>query len=86
MPDEETLRRAVLEVLKQVAPEMNTTALDPNRSFRDQMGLDSIDFLNFVLGLEERLGMRIAETDYPQLSCLRGCLSYMEQHPAPAAS
>ena len=65
--------------LKQVAPEADTAALDPERSFRDQLGIDSIDYLNFMIGLEERLGVRIAEIDYPKLSSLGGCLAYLRQ-------
>jgi acyl carrier protein len=80
MADDDQLRTAVLDVLKQIAPEVKTASIDPNRTFRDQMGLDSIDFLNFIAGLEERMKVRIAETDYPQLSCLRGCLDYLAAH------
>ncbi len=86
MPDDDWARTTILQTLKQVAPEADTTALDPNRSFRDQIGIDSIDFLNFVVGLEDRLGMRISETDYPQLSCLRGCLTYFESRRASTSS
>lgn len=85
MPDDERLRTAILETLKQIAPEVNLSTLDPKKSFRDQMGLDSIDFLNFIVGLEDRLGIRITETDYPQLSCLQGCLSYIESRRASAS-
>lgn len=86
MPEDERLRAAILETLKQVAPETDTAALDPNKSFRDQVGLDSIDFLNFVVGLEERFELRIIETDYPQLSSLQGCLDYIAAHRTPASS
>ena len=75
---DDDLRDAVLEVLGKIAPEADIASLDPDRSFRDQFGIDSIDYLNFIIGLEERLGVRIAETDYPKLSNLRGCLDYLE--------
>ena len=71
---EQELRSEILEALKQVAPEADTATLEPERSFRDQLGIDSIDYLNFIVGLEERLGLRIAEIDYPRLSSLDGCL------------
>jgi acyl carrier protein len=76
MNDDE-LRSPVLEVFRKVAPEADVESLDPERSFHDQFGIDSIDYLNFVIGLEERLGVRIAEIDYPKLSSLRGCLDYL---------
>ena len=74
---EQWLRREVLAALKMVAPETNTDALDPARSFRDQLGIDSIDYLNFIVGLEDRLGVRIAEADYLRLSTLQGCIDYL---------
>ena len=78
------LRREVLEALRMVAPETDTDALDPARSFRDQLGIDSIDYLNFIVGLEDRVGVRIAEADYPQLSTLEGCLTYLRDRIGPA--
>lgn len=77
MMTDDSLRSLVLDVLKQVAPEADVNHLDPARSFREQIGIDSVDFLNFVIGLEARLGRRIAELDYPQLSSLNGCLAYL---------
>jgi acyl carrier protein len=77
MNDDE-LRSPVLEVFRKIAPEADIESLDPERSFHDQFGIDSIDYLNFVIGLEEKLGVRIAELDYPKLSSLRGCLAYLE--------
>ncbi len=77
---EEELRSEILTALKQVAPEVDTAALDSEQTFRDQLGIDSIDYLNFIVGLEERLGLRIAEVDYPRLSSLAGCLEYLRHH------
>lgn len=82
--NEEELRSEVLKALKQVAPEADTATLVSEQTFRDQLGIDSIDYLNFIVGLEERLGLRIAEIDYPRLSSLAGCLGYLRQH-LPAA-
>jgi len=46
-------------------------------SFRDQLDIDSVDFLNFVLALEQRLGRTIPQLDYPRLSTLDGCVAYL---------
>ena len=54
-PDD--LRALTLDALRQVAPEADLSALDPARNFRDQIEIDSIDYLNFVLALERRLGI-----------------------------
>ena len=50
-------------VLKAIAPEADTDRLDPKHSFRDQFDLDSVDYLNFVLGLEAAFGIRIPDSE-----------------------
>ena len=76
-----SLQQRVLLTLKSVAPEIDAEKVDPKQSFHDQLGIDSIDYLNFIVGLEEKFGIRIAEPDYPQLSTLDGCLKYLKQRP-----
>ena len=76
-PDE--LRASILDALKQVAPEADLAALDPARNFRDQIEIDSVDYLNFVLALEQRLGIRVPELHYPRLSSLNGCVAYLSE-------
>jgi len=72
------LQQTVIEALTGVAPEIDPSALDPDVNFRDQFELDSVDYLNFVLDLEQRLSIRVPELDYPRLSCLSGGVSYLE--------
>ena len=74
-PDD--LRASILAALKQVAPDADLAALDPARNFRDQIEIDSIDYLNFVLALERRLGIHVPELHYPRLSSLDGCVAYL---------
>jgi acyl carrier protein len=71
------LRAVALDALKQVAPEADLSALDPARNFRDQLEIDSVDYLNFVLALEQRLGIQVPELHYPRLSSLNGCVAYL---------
>lgn len=75
--DAERIRAVVLDALGEIAPEAELAGLDPARSFRDQIALDSVDFLNLMLALEQRLGVRIADADYPALSSLSGCIAYL---------
>ena len=75
---EKTLSKKILDVLAGVAPEAATRRLDPETNFRDQLDFDSVDFLTFALRLSEELQVEIPETDYPRLSSLVGCLSYLE--------
>jgi acyl carrier protein len=75
----DALRAAVLEALLDVAPDVDAGALDAKRPFRDQFDFDSMDQLNFVLGLHKRLGVDVPETDYPQLATLAGCVDYLSR-------
>lgn len=72
----EQVDAAVYAALEEVAPDVDVAGLDPRVNLRDQMELDSVDFLNFVTVLERRLGVRIPEVDYPKLSSLDGCRRY----------
>ncbi len=71
------LDAVIFEALAAVASEADLGTLDPERPFRDQTEIDSVDFLNFVLGLEKRLKISIPDPEYPQLSTLAGCRAYL---------
>jgi len=71
------IRQAVLTVLGRIAPEMDPAALDPVVPLREQLDIDSMDFLNFVLGLHKELGVSVPEKDYPKLLTLNGCVDYL---------
>lgn len=73
---QETVDSAVTAALEEVAPEADVDALDPDRNLRDQVEMDSVDFLNFVTALEQRLDTHVPESDYPKLSSLAGCRRY----------
>ena len=75
--DRDSLVHLILDTLTGIAPDVDPGALDPDVAFRDQFEIDSVDFLNFVIGLEKKLGRRIPETDFPKLSSLKGCLDYL---------
>jgi acyl carrier protein len=67
----------VVSALKRIAPEIDTASLDTSTNVRDQLDLDSMDFLNFVLALHDRFNVEIPETDYPQLYTVDGAVSYL---------
>lgn len=71
------LKRIVVDSLMRVAPETDPASLRPGVSFRDQLDLDSMDFLNFVVALHERLGIDIPEVDYPRLYSLDEAADYL---------
>jgi len=71
------LKNIILEIIREIAPEADLSQLDPDIRFRDQFEFSSVDFLNFSTKLQERLGVRIPETECPLLSSLSGCISYL---------
>jgi acyl carrier protein len=73
----EEIRATLLAVLRGIAPEADPAILDSGESLRDQLDLDSMDFLNFVIGVHERLGVEIPEADYPRLASLDGAVAYL---------
>jgi acyl carrier protein len=73
----ERVRAAVLRVLARVAPEADPAALAPDLGWREQLDVDSVDFLTFVIGLSEELGVEVPERDYPKLATLDGCVAYL---------
>ncbi|HXG52705.1 MAG TPA: acyl carrier protein [candidate division Zixibacteria bacterium] len=74
---EAEVRETVLRVLGNVAPEADASSIDPEADLRDQIDLDSVDFLNFVIGLHRELGVDIPDADVPKLRTLRGCVAYL---------
>jgi acyl carrier protein len=74
----ETVRGALAEI----APEIDMDELDPDAAIRDQVDMDSMDFLNFVIALHEATGVDIPEADYPRLSSLSGAVSYLREKTA----
>jgi acyl carrier protein len=71
------IKSTVVDALTRVAPEIDPASIQSSVSFRDQLDLDSMDFLNFVLALHERLGVDIPEVDYPRLYSLDSAVAYL---------
>ena len=75
--NEAEVRRLAAEVLGGIAPEADLAALGDDEDLRESLDLDSMDFLNFVVGLHQRSGRPIPEADYPKLRTLRGIVAYL---------
>jgi acyl carrier protein len=71
------IRQTIVDALRRIAPEADAAGIDPAAALREQLDLDSMDFLNFVQALHKRLGVSIPEADYPQLSSLDAAVSYL---------
>ena len=77
-----TIRESVYRVLASIAPEADLDSLPPEASLRDELDLDSMDFLSFVVGLHKALGVEVPEADYHDLATLAGTVAYLEARTA----
>jgi len=75
--NEEEIRAAVLATLKTIAPELQASEIQTDRPLRNQIDLDSMDWLNFLIGLHQRLKVDIPESDYGKLGTFDGIVSYL---------
>ena len=76
-PTEKAIQEVVLRALGNVAPEVDLESIDPSKNLRDQIDIDSVDFLNFVIGLHKALGVEIPDADVAKLATLNGCVRYL---------
>jgi acyl carrier protein len=73
----EELREAVLSALHEIAPEADLARLAPDAPIRDQLDVDSIDFMRFLIGINEKLHVDVPEADYPKVASLNGLVGYL---------
>jgi acyl carrier protein len=73
-------RKTVIDALHSVAPELAPEDLAPDDDLQEVGGLDSMDFLNFMLGIHEAAGLDVPEHDYPQLMTLATAIEYVATH------
>jgi acyl carrier protein len=78
-PTRDAIRDTVVKLLADVAPEADMSTLAPDRRIRDQIDIDSMDALNFLIAVDAALGVDIPESDYPRLATLDSIVDYIEQ-------
>jgi acyl carrier protein len=72
------VRGVVVAELGRVAPELDPKALRLDAPLRDQIDIDSMDFLNFIIALHDRVGVVIPEADYSRLSSVSAIVAYID--------
>lgn len=76
--DADEIRVSLVEALRAVAPEVGPDDLVPDRPLRDQVDLDSMDWINFLTGLKSTLGVDVPESDYRRLTSLDDMVRYVQ--------
>jgi acyl carrier protein len=72
------IKEAVLEILSDIAPDEDLSNLKEEVSFREQLEMDSMDFLDIVMELRKRYRIQIPEEDYPALASMASTVAYLE--------
>lgn len=73
------IRETVLRVLGDIAPEVDMATVKSNVAIRDQLDIDSMDFLNFLIALDKELRVDIPEQDYGKLTTIDACVAYLSE-------
>jgi acyl carrier protein len=71
------VRQIVLDIISDIAPDEDVSSLDDTKSLREQLDLDSMDFLDIVMELRKRHKVEVPQEDYPRLATLESCVAYL---------
>jgi acyl carrier protein len=71
------VRQIVLDIISDIAPDEDVSVLDDKKSLREQLDLDSMDFLDIVMELRKRHKVEVPQEDYPKLATLESCVAYL---------
>jgi len=76
---EDEIRVRVIKILSKIVPELDSRTLKPAVSLRDQLDVDSMDFLNFLIALHQEFGVDVPESDAGKLGTIDACVGYLTQ-------
>lgn len=73
----EEVKKIVLNIISVVAPDADLSSLKDDVRLRDQLDMDSMDFLDIVMELRKRYKLEVPKEDYPRLASLDSCAEYL---------
>ncbi|MBI5816520.1 MAG: acyl carrier protein [Nitrospinae bacterium] len=73
----EGIRQAIVEIIGDIVPDEDLAAIEPDKSLREQISLDSMDFLDIVMELRKRYSVEVPEKDYPMLATMNSTINYL---------
>lgn len=71
------IKKLVFQLLKQIAPDTEPSTLQPDENIRETLDIDSFDSLQFLVSLNEKLGIEIPEADYGKITTLKTLVNYI---------
>ena len=75
--NEDEIKKLVFQLLKKIAPDTEPSTLKPDENIRDTLDIDSFDSLQFLVSLDEKLGIEIPEEDYGKITTLKTLINYI---------
>lgn len=73
----EEVRKIVVDIIAEIAPDEDVTKINDDEPLRDQLGLDSMDFLDIVMMLKKEHKITVPEVDYPKLATMKSTVEYL---------
>ncbi len=77
---QDQVRECVLNIISDIAPDEDVSSVKDELNLRDQLDLDSMDFLDIVMELRKRFDIEVPEKDYPELASMASCVTYLFPH------
>lgn len=74
----EQIKAAILEIISQIIPDEDLGDLKGDIPIREQVELDSMDFLDIIMELRKRYGIEVPESEYTELATLDSSAAYLE--------
>jgi acyl carrier protein len=74
----EDVRTAIIDILVDIAPDEDVDSINDQDNLRDQIDLDSMDFLDIVMELRKRFNIEVPEKDYGHLATMASCVTYLQ--------
>jgi len=72
------VRAAIIDILNDIAPDEDISSISDDVKLRDQIDLDSMDFLDIVMELRKRFNVEVPEKDYGHLATMASCITYLQ--------
>jgi acyl carrier protein len=76
----ESIAKELRRILHSIAPETDPTSLAPEADIREELDIDSMDFLRYATAVSEQFGVDVPEADYPEICTLAGATRYVARH------
>lgn len=72
------IAQAIIDIITDIVPDEDCSQIDPAVALRDQLDLDSMDFLDIVMELRKLYNVEVPEAEYGELATLDSCVAYLE--------